>query len=258
MSDETPWTQTARRTEAHRTLSERTFNELKAAIVAGELAPGARLRIGELAKALEVSPMPVRDAVRRLEALGLVEHVPHRGATVSTRAPHELLDLVRARLAVEPAATALAAGAFTHDHRAAAETALRDYQHAASRDDVGAVSAADQAFHFAIYEAAGSPWFLRLIRPLWESAELYRRTGQPGKYGFDEREAEHSTILAACVSHDEALAAERMAHHLKRSANRISRSLTGGIMFPEAMGFETTSATAQADGGHPASLQPDA
>jgi len=240
MSEHTAWTQTSRRTDAHRTLSERTFNELKAAIVAGELAPGTRLRIRELAKALDVSPMPVRDAVRRLEALGLVEHVPHRGATVSTRAPHELLDLVRARLAVEPAAAALAASVFTHEHFLSAEAALREYQQAAAREDIAAVSAADQAFHFTIYEAAGSPWFLRLIRPLWESAELYRRTGQPGKYGFDEREAEHSMILAACVAQDESLASERMAHHLKRSANRISRSLTGGIMFPEAMGFETT------------------
>jgi DNA-binding GntR family transcriptional regulator len=239
MTEHTAWTQTSRRSDAHRTLSERTFNELKAAIVSGELAPGTRLRIGELAKALDVSPMPVRDAVRRLEALGLVEHVPHRGATVSTRAPHELLDLVRARLAVEPAATALAAGVFAHEHFLAAEAALQDYERAARRDDIGAVSAADQAFHFAIYEAAGSPWFLRLIRPLWESAELYRRTGQPGKYGFDEREEEHSMILAACVAQDEALARERMAHHLKRSGNRISRSLTGGIMFPEAMGLET-------------------
>ena len=197
MSEHTAWTQTFRRSGGvHRTLSERAFNG-SGAIVAGELAPGDEASNWRIAKALDVSPMPVREAVRRLEALGLVEHVPHRGATVSTRAPHELLDLVRARLAVEPAATALAADGFTHEHRVSAETALHDYQRAARREDIGAVSAADEAFHFAIYKAADSPWLLRLIRPLWESAELYRRTGQPGKYGFDEREAEHSMILEA-------------------------------------------------------------
>jgi DNA-binding GntR family transcriptional regulator len=217
----------------HRTLAERAFNELRAAIVSGELPPGTRLRIHELADSLDMSPMPIREAVRRLEALGLVEHVPHRGARVTVQAPQDLLDLVRARLAVEPAATSLAASGFEDTDRTAAERALAQYRLAAELKDIGAVCEADHDFHFALYQAAGSPWLLRLIRPLWESAERYRRTGAHGAYALSERETEHSIILEACVRHDESAAAESMSRHLKRSANRISAALMGTTLFSE-------------------------
>ena len=64
----------------HRTLAEKAYETLHAAIITGVLRPGARLPIEELAEHLEMSPMPIREAVRRLDAVGLVENVPHRGA----------------------------------------------------------------------------------------------------------------------------------------------------------------------------------
>ena len=63
----------------HRTLAEKAFEALHAAIITGRLRPGTRLPIEELAEHLAMSPMPIREAVRRLDALGLVENIPIAG-----------------------------------------------------------------------------------------------------------------------------------------------------------------------------------
>jgi DNA-binding GntR family transcriptional regulator len=211
---------------SHRTLAERVFNDVRRAIVSGELRPGRRLPIEELAQALDVSPMPVREALRRLEAVGLVEHAPHRGARVSVPSADDLADLVRARIALEPLATSLAADGFADEQGHLAEAALGVYHAAATAGDVPAAFAADFDFHFTIYRSAGSAWLMRLITPLWESSERYRRAGAPGTYEFAEREAEHGAILDALSAHDGHQAGQAMQHHLDQSAKRIARSLT--------------------------------
>src|SRR5881275_3027872 len=85
----------------HRTLAEKAFSALHDAIVRGELAPGSRLRIEDLAHELEMSPMPIREALRRLDAAGLVEHVPHRGARVRELSLQDLSEVYDLRLTVE-------------------------------------------------------------------------------------------------------------------------------------------------------------
>ena len=94
----------------HRTLAERALADLQEAILSGELAPGTPLRLEALARSLEMSPMPIREAVRELERLGLAEHVPHRGARVSRVSVEDLRDTYAARLLLESAAIRLAAG----------------------------------------------------------------------------------------------------------------------------------------------------
>ena len=89
---------------AHRTLADRAFGALHDAIVAGTLAPGERLPIEELGEALGMSAMPIREALRRLDAAGLVENIPHRGARVTELAIADLAEVYEARLALEPLA----------------------------------------------------------------------------------------------------------------------------------------------------------
>src|ERR1700735_2299561 len=100
----------------HRTLAEKAFETLHAAIITGQLAPGTRLPIEELAELLEMSPMPVREAVRRLDAAGLVENIPHRGARVTQLSITDLAEVVEARLALEVLAIRRAAERFTEQH----------------------------------------------------------------------------------------------------------------------------------------------
>ena len=163
----------------HRTLAEKAFTALHEAIVTGALGPGERLPIEELAETFDMSPMPIREALRRLDSVGLVENVPHRGARVTELSGADLADVYEARLALEPMAVEHAAVRFEDEDRRAAEAALRRHIAAYERDDITQVWRAHTEFHFALYRAAGSRWLLRLITPLWESSERYRFASTP-------------------------------------------------------------------------------
>src|ERR1700727_1107831 len=111
---------TARASRSHRTLAEKAFDTLHSAIVTGQLRPGARLPIEELAERLEMSPMPIREAVRRLHAAGLVKNIPHRGARVTELSITDLAEVYEARLALEVPAIRHAAEHFSPAHEAQA------------------------------------------------------------------------------------------------------------------------------------------
>src|SRR5581483_7640907 len=150
----------------HRTLAEKAFETLHTAIITGQLRPGTRLPIEELAEILEMSPMPIREAVRRLDAAGLVENIPHRGARVTELSITDLAEVYEARLALEVLAIRRAAELFTAEDEEAAREKLSDL-HAMPDDNSARTSAAHAAFHFSLYEAARSAWLMRLIRPVW-------------------------------------------------------------------------------------------
>src|SRR5262245_539016 len=103
---------TARSGVRHRTMAEAALDELREAIVLGELVPGTPLRLEDLAASLGMSISPIREAVRQLEALGLAEHVPHHGAKVVALDVVELRDLFEVRLALETMAVRRAAERF--------------------------------------------------------------------------------------------------------------------------------------------------
>jgi len=209
----------------HRTLAEKAFETLHTAIITGQLRPGTRLPIEELAGVLEMSPMPIREAVRRLDAAGLVENIPHRGARVTELSITDLAEVYEARLALEVLAIRRAAERFD----AAAQTTARrrlDELCRMADDNSAATSAAHAAFHFALYDAADSAWLLRLIRPVWETAERYCLE-VPECRRLDARAGEHEAIVSACEAHDPDRAALALHDHLATTANNIAIAMGG-------------------------------
>ncbi len=97
----------------HRTMAEAALERLREAIILGELTPGTPLRLEDIAQSLGTSISPVREAVRKLEALGLAEHIPHHGAKVTGLDVEELRELFSVRLALEGLAVRRAAELFT-------------------------------------------------------------------------------------------------------------------------------------------------
>lgn len=217
---------------SHRTLAERAFAALHEAIVTGALAPGERLPIEELAGPLQMSPMPVREALRRLHAAGLVENVPHRGARVTELSVEDLREVYEARLELEPLAVRHAAERFTDEDARTASAALARHVRAYRRGDVNETFTAHTDFHFALYRAGGSRWLLRLIAPLWESSQRYRMSLPPRyRRALEERRAEHERILQACVDRSPGDAARELHNHLVTTANRVSSRMGGGDLF---------------------------
>ncbi len=216
----------------HRTLAEKAFDTLHTAIITGQLRPGARLPIEELAALLEMSPMPIREAVRRLDAAGLVENIPHRGARVTELSITDLAEVYEARLALEVLAIRRAAERLTPAQAGDARRSLAVLDRYG--DEVSAeASEAHTRFHFALYEAADSRWLLRLILPLWETSERYCLE-LPDVRRLEQRGAEHEAILAACVAHHPDRAAVALHDHLAVTADSLAAAMGGEPLFAAA------------------------
>jgi hypothetical protein len=141
------------------TNAERVYDDLRAAIIGGEYAPGERLRAEALATRFGTSRTPVREALMLLEGDGLVEIEPRRGAVVRTFDPADLVDLYEVRAVLEARAAALAATRVTADQLveldAACDRAEGLTGHSARTVDT--LIAANEDFHRIVIAAAGSP-----------------------------------------------------------------------------------------------------
>jgi DNA-binding GntR family transcriptional regulator len=207
------------------TLADAATAELRERILSGELESGAPLRLEELARSLGTSISPVREAVRKLEALGLAVHVAHRGSRVKELDVDDLRDTYEARLVLEPLAVQRASQHIGTAEIERARAALESYTLCRERGDRPAARAAHDAFHFTLYTASGSDWLVRLIRPAWDNSERYRELSIQSPGIIRERQREHERILAACAAGDGAAAAEELRRHLTVTANLVAKQL---------------------------------
>ena len=217
--------------KGYRTMAEFALEELREAIILGEIEPGTPLRLDELARSLGMSISPIREAVRQLEALGLAVHVPHQGAKVVALDVEELRDLFSVRLVVESHAVRLAAAEFTDEDAEQARTHLDDAVAAREEDDTRRALHAHADFHFAVYEAARSPWLVRLIRPAWDSSERFRPVLFSRGELQDRHRALDEELLAACVAHDVERAARAFRDHLALADEYYAPELGGRSIF---------------------------
>jgi DNA-binding GntR family transcriptional regulator len=207
------------------TLADAATAELRERILSGELESGAPLRLEELARSLGTSISPIREAVRKLETLGLAVHVAHRGSRVKELDVDDLRDTYQARLALEPLAVARASGLISLAEVDRARAELQNYTLFHERGDRAAARAAHDAFHFTLYAASGSEWLVRLIRPAWENSERYRALATPSIEMIRERQAEHERILELCATGDAEAAAEALRAHLQRTERLVTEQL---------------------------------
>jgi DNA-binding GntR family transcriptional regulator len=186
------------------TSTARVRDELQHAILEGVLKPGERLRAEALAQRLGTSRTPIREALLQLEAQGLVEVEPNRGAVVRAFDRDDLLDLYELRALLEPRAAALAAHRITDDDIARLD-ALCD-----ADDLIGA----NEAFHRIILEAAGSPRLTTAMR----AASGIPRTFRSRFWHDDRQRAEslmcHRRLVAAFKAGDAPLAEATMRMHI--------------------------------------------
>jgi len=216
----------------HRTMAEYALEQLREAIIMGELPAGTPLRLDELARSLGMSISPIREAVRQLEALGLAKHVPHQGARVLDFDVEELRDLFEVRLALESLAVRRAAERFTDATAETARAQLDRFDAAAALDDVRESMRAHTDFHFTLYDASQSPWLVALIRPAWDRSERFSPALLTSKDGPQERHrAFDQALLDACSAHDQDAAAAALHDHLELASVIFEHELGGRGIF---------------------------
>ena len=206
-----------------RTVAGAVAARLREAIVAGDLAPAAKLRQVELAKRFGVSTTPVREALAQLEREGLVRSHPQRGFVVSVPTVADLRRHYEIRIALEELAAAKAAEAF--DSRCALPLA-------ALLDEMGTGPPAErylelnQRFHSDLYAHAGRAQLLAMITGLRDASRAYLHIYRASKdFPVALLDAEHRAILAACEDRDPAAAAAATRAHLQHTVDRVTARL---------------------------------
>ncbi len=197
-------------------------------IMEGAIAPGAPLRLQELSDQLEISKMPIREALRRLGDLGLVDVVANKGAWVRPLTREDLVDTYFTRMHLEGLALATAAERFDREDAARARAALEEQETADERHDLLGSRDAHERFHFALYSASGSSWLLRSIEPVWRSSERYRVGLMRHPEHARTRAAEHGALLAALERRDRVGAVTLLAAHLRSAAELSAAALADG------------------------------
>jgi len=213
---------------------------LEEAIVSGELAPGSVLRQEQVSAQYEVSRTPVREALRKLQASGLVELRPNRGALVRGLSSREVRDAYEVRAELEGLGAELAALHVHHEHIDRLRQAQEQFQ-AALADAVAAREAgtelsqevsdrwgrANDLFHQAIQEAAGNEVLTATLAHLHRSfpRDLTRTMLRESTMLLQENVREHEAILAAIERRDAAAARELMVAHVRRAGSLVTRRL---------------------------------
>ena len=190
------------------------------AILSGEFEPGFPLRVQDLANRNGVSMIPVREALRKLEAEGFVESIPNRGARVAPLSLADMLDVYQVRIVLEVEALHQA---FPH---LTAEALMRAHElniQMHESTDLGGTptQTLHHELHFLLYEPSGSRWLLKMIQSVWDHTERYRRAMAP-HVDMDDSRLQHQRIIDALLDKDEPRALRALELHLERSRDILA------------------------------------
>lgn len=197
--------------------------EIREAIIRGEVQPGEWLRSDEWARKLGVSPTPIREALRKLEAEGLVKIYPHRGAQVAGFDLSDFVEVYQIRAVLEGLAARMAINESSDEEfrsllQVLEQTCARIVD-AERGKRYGEMRQANYEFHMALYEAARSARLEGMIKNLWATFPWDTLSLVPGR---PERAArEHEEILEAARARDGDRVGELITHHVQTAARAL-------------------------------------
>ena len=203
------------------TVEELVTQQLRQEIVLGKFQAGQHLQQDDLAAQLGVSRIPVRAALRILEAEGLVQFHAHKGVVLTKLTREDLEDIFDSRILLESRATELAVPLLSARELEEMRRAFTDLEHAADSEQ-GA--RCNQLFHHTLYGAAGRPHLLNLISNLRNKVGPYLQAyilNDRSSSAFRDSQAEHEELLQACEQRKVELASTLTKDHLAHVLERL-------------------------------------
>ncbi len=195
------------------TVEAAVTDQVRRAILSGELLPGTRLLQGELAERMSISITPIRAALRQLAAEGLIHIDPRKTVSVHTPSPEELREVFEIRILLEPVSVKKAAKKITEQELAEAEELL-DSMDAA--ETTGEWDVLNRDFHALLVTASGSDRLTTVMLDLLSLATIgIRNAGVLSAIRMREANEEHRRILAACRARDPEAARAMTLKHLQ-------------------------------------------
>jgi len=207
-------------------LTSAVAERLREQIIRGLLPEGAQLRQDAIAKEFRVSRIPVREALRQLEAEGLILIVQHRGAVVRALSPDDVEELFTMRALLEPELLRLSIPHLTEKDLAQADKILRTYIRELKRaDHVGAWGQLNWQFHSVLYSRANRPYFMSVLRNINNNGERYTRLQLFLTQGMERANKEHRRLLDLSRQGDVPAACELLRNHILNAGRSLKELL---------------------------------
>lgn len=198
------------------------LHEIRRSILSGDLPPGQPFTVPALTEQLGVSHVPVREALRQLEAQGLIVLSPSRSAIVTPLDPDDLRSIYRLRMVIEPELAALSTPDRTDQEVDELERLVRETFAKVPGEEFWDPH---REFHAALIRPAAGEWDFRLLRPLWDASERYTRlvfdpVDEPEEFAA-RRERVHQNIVDAARSRDPELVRDQLRLHLESNVTTM-------------------------------------
>ncbi|MGB3331394.1 MAG: GntR family transcriptional regulator [Mycobacterium sp.] len=201
--------------------AELIAERLREAITRGRLAPGQQLGEATLAAQFAVSRGPLREAMQRLVAEGLLRSERNRGIFVVELTDDDVRDVYQARKAIERAAVIEVLRGDPRSAAARLRGPVEALRVAASQGDGAAAADADQAFHEVLVECAGSPRLHRAMRTLLSETRILLGELEEAYPDLRDQVTEHVVLRKAIGAGDEALAIRLIDEHMDDAVRRL-------------------------------------
>ena len=206
-----------------KSLQRMVYETLRQAIVEREIEPGEPINIKKYAEMLQVSAMPVREALRHLEAEGMVTFTSNRRIVVNRLSREELNDIYDLRIPLEELAVSRC---FDHKNRNGLRQLETLHRQMSKNGVVGAKwFALNRSFHMLLHEMSGSSRLYRILQGLWNSTGPYLRIFSESETAVTRANEEHAMILRALRTGDRATAKRVLRKHLRNGLKAIEKQL---------------------------------
>lgn len=208
-----------------KTVAVQTYEELHERILRGDLPEGTPLRQDALATELGVSRIPVREALRQLEAEGLVTFRPYAGAVVSSLSVPEIEELFALRALLETDVLGRAVGHLGPEDLERAEEVLEAFEDAFERRDVGSWGTLNWEFHATLYSVAVQPLTMNVLEMLHRHCERYTRAQLALTHWEGRAMTEHRQLLELVRTGAVEEAQQLLRHHILSAGEAMAKFL---------------------------------
>lgn len=212
--------------DSYQPLRDVIFEALRKAIVTGDIKPGERLMEVSLAEQMGVSRTPVREAIRRLEAEGLVTMIPRKGTYVSELSVKDIMDVLEVRTVLDKLATDLAAKRIQPFQLKSLESVHKSYIACVEKEHMEGAVKKDVEFHDIIYAASGNPRLIAVATSLREHVYRFRVIYMRDNLVAENVLNEHQEILDALRSAQNDEASGLAEEHIRNQMESIIKSVT--------------------------------
>lgn len=193
-------------------------NRLREMILNGTIGIGVQLKQVHLAKQFGVSRLPVREALKRLEAEGLIRHVARQGSVVANKSIADLIETLDIRIALESRALKLSIPKLKDSDFSAARDVLNRYEESKSPREWGELNL---DFHSILYQGCQRPTLLKMIADTVKGVDLHLKVLQSNSVDQKSSLKEHADILDACEARDVTTAILLLEQHIEHTQNAL-------------------------------------